>query len=281
MALLTALLTVFLMALLMTVGMRKKICTHFIGFSLLLAVGLTVANPENLEKARNQHQQTLNAGIKSQQKVDKVDDETQSLSAEIKTRQHQLQTLKKYNQRMAKLVDHQQQELVRLENETRRVTHLDREILPLVEDMLANLDEFVTSDQPFLPLERSERMSKLKNMLDRADVTVAEKFRRVLEAYQIENDYGRTLEAYTGQLSEGGNDRVVNFLRVGRNLLFYKSQNGNEIARWDNKHKSWVTMDKKFHREIKKAYLIAKNQRAPELLLLPMPALEQRVEVAE
>ena len=110
----------------------------------------------------------------------------------------------------------------------------------------------------------------------RADAQAA--LRRILEAYQIENDYGRTLEVYTGQLSEDKNDRVVNFLRVGRNLLFYKSQNGNEIARWDNKLKSWVTMDKKFHREIKKAYLIAKNQRAPELLLLPMSAPEQRVE---
>ena len=32
--------------------------------------------------------------------------------------------------------------------------------------------------------------------MDRADVAVSEKFSQVLQAYQIENEYGRTMEAY-------------------------------------------------------------------------------------
>lgn len=247
----------------------------------ILVIFQAHAGSTDFEKARNQHQQTLDSSIKSQQKIETFDDKIQSLTGEIKTSQRQLQTLKKYNQRMEKLIEHQYQELEYLEKETVRVTHLDREILPLVEEMLTKLKIFIKSDMPFLPEERNDRLNSLELMLNRADVSVAEKFRRVLEAYQIENDYGRTLEVYAGQLTEEKAGRMVDYLRVGRNLLFYKSQNGEEIARWDNKSKSWLTIDKKHHREIKKAYLIAKNQRAPELLLLPLPAPEHRKEHKE
>lgn len=237
------------------------------------------AQADDFEKAQQQHSKTIQQGIQSQQKIESVDDEIQALQEKIKNHQRQLETLKKYNQRMEKLITHQSQELARLDAETKRVTHLDREMLPLVESMLDNLETFIANDLPFLPTERRERLTSLRAMLDRADVSVAEKFRRLLEAYQIESEFGRTLEVYQGQLAES--DRVVDFLRIGRNILFYKSQNSKEIARWDNKQKIWLKMDKKYHREIKKAYLIAKNQRAPELLLLPMPKAEQQLEAKQ
>jgi hypothetical protein len=41
-------------------------------------------------------------------------------------------------------------------------------------------------------------------MMTRADVTNAEKFRRIMEAYQIENDYGNTIEAYRANIELEG-----------------------------------------------------------------------------
>jgi chromosome segregation ATPase len=255
------------------INTMKSVYLLIFPYLFLFAVMPCKAETGEFEKAQQQHSKTINLGIRSQQKIELVDDEIQSLQEKIKTHQRQLETLQKYNQRMEKLITHQSQELARLDLETKRVTHLDREMLPLVESMLNNLETFIASDLPFLPKERRERLASLKAMLDRADISVAEKFRRMLEAYQIESEFGRTLEVYQGQLAE--TDRVVDFLRIGRNMLFYKSQNNEEIARWDSKQKTWLSMDKKYHREIKKAYLIAKNQRAPELLLLPMPKAEQ------
>lgn len=257
----------------------KPIYSFTLPFLFLFAIAPCKAETGEFEKAQQQQSKAIHLGIRSQQKIELVDNEIQSLQEKIKTHQRQLETLEKYNQRMEKLISHQSEELARLDLETKRVTHLDREMLPLVESMLDKLETFIASDLPFLPKERRERLASLKAMLDRADVSVAEKFRRLLEAYQIESEFGRTLEVYQGQLAE--TDRVVDFLRIGRNMLFYKSQNNKEIARWDNKQKTWLNMDKKYHREIKKAYLIAKNQRAPELLLLPMPKAEQLLEVAQ
>lgn len=237
--------------------------------SLLFSASPSMAAADDFKKAQQQHSKTINSEIKSQQNIDQMDDAIQNLEREIKIHQQKIKTLNKYNQRMEKLITHQVNELTELKDETKRVTHLDREMLPLVEDMLDNLDAFIARDLPFLPVERSQRINHLSKMLDRADVSVAEKFRRMLEAYQIESEFGRTLEVYQGQLPE--TQRVVDFLRIGRNMLFYKSQNNKEIARWDTEQQAWHKLDKKYYREIKKAYLIAKNQRAPELLLLPVP----------
>ena len=53
-------------------------------------------------------------------------------------------------------------------------------------------------------------------LMDRANVSVAEKYRRLLEAYQIELEYGRTIEAYEGSFASDNGERSVTFLRVGR-----------------------------------------------------------------
>ena len=80
--------------------------------------------------------------------------------------------------------------------------------------MIDALDQFVELDMPFLLEERRQRVAFLRTLLERSDVTVAEKFRRLLEAYEIENDYGRTIESYKGSLDVDGASREVDFLRI-------------------------------------------------------------------
>jgi len=49
-------------------------------------------------------------------------------------------------------------------------------------------------------------------MMPRADVTVSEKYRRIVEAYQLEMEYGRTI----GGLPRRAYGKTVDFLaRVG------------------------------------------------------------------
>jgi hypothetical protein len=146
-----------------------------------------------------------------------------------------------------------------------------REVLPLMQRMLDTLGQFVALDVPFLAEERAKRVATLEDMMTRADVTISEKYRRILEAYQVEMDYGRTIEAYDGRLGEGDDARTVQFLRVGRVSLLYQTLDGRQTGYWDAGKKDWVVDDAYAH-AFKEGIAVAKKIRAPEMLIVPVPA---------
>jgi hypothetical protein len=111
-------------------------------------------------------------------------------------------------------------------------------------------------------------------MLERSDVTVAEKFRRLLEAYEIENDYGRTIEAYKGSLEVDGASREVDFLRIGRTILLYQTVDAEIFGMWDRNAREWVSLPAEYRNQIRAGIRMAHKQIAPDLLLLPIPAPE-------
>jgi hypothetical protein len=139
--------------------------------------------------------------------------------------------------------------------------------------MVQTLDQFVKADVPFLQEERANRVKSLVELMGRADVAISEKYRRILEAYQIELDYGRTLEAYQGNLGQGANAKVVQFIRLGRVALMYQTLDSGETGYWDAKRKSWV-QDDNYRDAIKRALSVARQEGAPDLLRVPVPAPE-------
>jgi hypothetical protein len=146
-----------------------------------------------------------------------------------------------------------------------------RDILPLMERMIGTLGRFVELDVPFLIEERKNRVATLQQLLGRADVSTSEKYRRILEAYQIELEYGRTLDAYTGKLGTDGDARTVQFVRLGRIALMYQTLDGEETGYWDASKKAWV-VDPGYARDLKRALSVAKKEGAPDLVMAPVPA---------
>jgi hypothetical protein len=151
---------------------------------------------------------------------------------------------------------------------------IERQITPLMLKMVESLDQFVELDVPFLVEERRQRVTFLRGLLERSDVTVAEKFRRVLEAYEIENDYGRTIEAYKGTLELSGVTREVDFLRIGRTALLYQSVDGEVFGMWSQQDRGWAPLPAEYRNQIRTGIRIARKQVAPNLLLLPIAAPE-------
>jgi hypothetical protein len=142
-----------------------------------------------------------------------------------------------------------------------------------MERMIDGLDQSVALDIPFLLEERSNRLNDLKLLMSRSDVSVAEKFRKVMEAYQIELDYGSSAEYYKQSLDLGSDYGVrdYNMLRVGRIGLYFQSDDSSITGMWDVNQNDWVVDDE--HRaEIRKGLRMARQLIAPELMLIPVQA---------
>jgi hypothetical protein len=141
--------------------------------------------------------------------------------------------------------------------------------------MIAALEAFVKLDVPFLIQERTLRLESLQEMMVRSDVTNAEKYRRIMEAYQIENEYGRTIEAYRSTIEREGRESKVDFLRFGRIALVYQSLDGSEAGVWDQETRDWLPLDAGYRTAIRQGLRIARKQAAPDLIRLPLPAPEE------
>jgi hypothetical protein len=211
---------------------------------------------------------------RSQEAIDEVVDETKAVVREYSAILKEVEGLEVYRSILEKEVESQQREIVDLEESIDRVSVIERQVLPLMMRMVEGLEQFVELDVPFLLDERRRRVSFLKSLLERSDVTVAEKFRRVLEAFEIENDYGRTIEAYKGSLELDGATREVDFLRIGRVALLYQTADGEVYGMWDQAQRAWVPLSSEYRSQIRAGLRIARKQIAPDLLMLPIPAPE-------
>lgn len=216
------------------------------------------------------------AAKKSQEKIDGLSQQAQEMLAEYRAARDEAASLKIYNDQLAKLVASQGDELASTEKQLDNIDETQQEFVPFLIRAVDTLDQFVQRDVPFLINERQERVADLKVLLDRADTTTAEKFRKIMEAYQTEIDYGRTIEAYRGQLTLDGQDRNVQFLRIGRVALLYQSLNGQNTGHWEPKAGKWERLDGSYRSAVEQGLRIASEQAPPDLLRIPVPAPETK-----
>lgn len=215
---------------------------------------------------------TQNRG--SQQTIDKLADDTQRMLDDYQLTLRETDSLRAYNDYLQKMVAAQETEIASIDRQLNEIETTNRGVVPLMARMIDSLDQFIQLDAPFLPGERKERLAQLRDLMDRADITVSEKYRRVMEAYQIETDYGRTIEAYRDTLKTNGGDRSVDFLRIGRVTLIYQTLDGKEAGIWNQKEGNWNLLPDDYRRSVTQGLRIARKQAAPDLLRLPIPAPE-------
>ena len=212
------------------------------------------------------------AAAQSQTRIDELDDATSRNLAAYRVAMQRLDSLTIYNDQLSRLITSQQGEIGSIERQTNEIEAIETGALPLMIDMIDALDELLGADVPFLLGEREARVGRLRELIDRADVTAGEKFRRVMEAYLVEVEFGRTIEAYRGELQRDGAVRTVDFLRMGRVGLYYQTLDGAETGRWNPSSRQWETLDDAARRPVQTGLRIARKQAPPELLTLPVNA---------
>ncbi len=243
--------------------------------SLLLAGALLTApamaqDDEVLKPVVDEAAKINESAAESQEKINNITDQIGSKLQKFKTLNKEIEGLEVYNAQLQRQIDNQQQEMVDLNAAIDEVSVVERQITPLMLRMITGLEQFVELDVPFLPEERANRIADLKAMMDRADVATSEKFRRVMEAYQVEMEYGRTMEAYSGIHAIDGQERDVEFLRLGRTALIYQTRDASEQGVWNKQTRQWEKLDSSYRTQITKGLRMAKKQLAPDMLMLPV-----------
>jgi DNA repair exonuclease SbcCD ATPase subunit len=242
----------------------------------LLVAGALAATPvlaqddEVLKPVVDEAAKINESAAKSQEKINGITDQIDSKLQQFKTLMKEIEGLEVYNTQLRKQINNQEQEMADLNAAIDEVSVVERQITPLMMRMIDGLEQFVALDVPFLPEERANRVADLRAMMDRADVAASEKFRRVMEAYQVEMDYGRTMEAYSGIHSINGQERDVEFLRLGRTALIYQTRDASMQGVWNKQTRQWEELDSGYRTQITKGLRMAKKQLAPDLLMLPV-----------
>ena len=245
----------------------------------LVAAALAVASlsitgsvfAQSVDQVLQAEQRRLSLAQQSQERINDIVEGTRSLEDQYRGINKEIDGLRVYNDLMRAQTSGQQATLDDIALSMDQVDVINRQIVPLMTRMIDGLEQSVALDVPFLMEERTERIDNLKSIMERSDVSVAEKFRKVMEAYQIENDYGNSVDTYEQALTFEGETRVYNILRIGRVGLYFQSEDATLTARWDNELRDWVE-DNSARAEVRTGLRMARQLIAPEIIIVPVSA---------
>ncbi|MAU40814.1 MAG: hypothetical protein CMF31_04245 [Kordiimonas sp.] len=241
--------------------------------SLLFAVsGAQAAELADVQKTGVEIHKMAQA---SQAKIDKLAEATNKLTSKYKSVLKEIDGLRVYNAQMERQISAQVSAMKDLEESIEKVTYVERQITPLMWRMIDALDRFIELDVPFEADIRKESVEELREMMDRAGVDASEKFRGILEIYQIESDYGRAVKASQATLEIDGKEREVDMLQLGRVALIYMTRDGEAVGAWNNKTREWERLPNSYKGQVALGLRIARKQAAADRLLqLPILAPE-------
>lgn len=259
-------------------GNMKKQRLKAVALTTVLSAGTLLGSvamaDQTLDEVLQVSQAKTTLARDSQTRIDRLAQETEDLLAEFKQVNKQIEDTRVYNSQLEKTIAAQLETIRELDESIENVTVIERRIQPLILRMLDALEQFVRLDKPFRLQERLDRVDMLRTNMDRADISVAEKFRQVLEAYKIESDYGRFIEAYRDTLEVDGQAREVNILRIGRTSLIYQTTDTEMSGAWNPIEGRWVVLDDSYRNQILKGLRIARNQAAKDIMFVPVQAPE-------
>lgn len=238
--------------------------------SVLLMSSMQVNAKTNLKKNIGEQLKSDKESKLGQENISKLADQSKDVLLIYRQTLKKIENAKIYNSQLERIINKQKSEIASIDKQMGSIQETSKGIVPLMLRMVESMESFVSLDIPFLKEERAKRIASMKKLMDRADVSVSEKYRRILEAYQIENEYGRTIEAYRGSQEREGKTLTVDFLRIGRITLVYQTLDGGVTSVWNQKEGKWLDLGSEFKKGVQEGLRMARKQSAPNLLKLPI-----------
>ena len=240
----------------------------------MLKISLVVLTMLTTFVAASEMEQVLEVGrdntelsAQSQSKIDATESATDKLINEFKVVSKQVEGLKLYNAQKRIQIQAQLDLMDKLDEQLVQVVVMQRQIPPLAQKMLDTLETFIKLDTPFRSEERRSRVDMVRSSLSKPKVTASEQVRQVLEAYNIEAEYGRKIDTYEDKLADG---TVVNILVIGRIGMFYQTIDERTSGRWDNETGNWEELSGSYRKPIRDAIRIAKKLAPTDMMLMPV-----------
>ncbi len=240
------------------VSNRTKIASALVGALALASSNLVVADP--LTDAQQAAGRLQSDAVASQKKIDKYFDQAQDMLFEYSAVADERESLKAYNDYLAGLVADQEATMKSIQDDINGVDKLRQGVVPLMFKMVDALEQFVALDLPFKSEDRAQRVKNLKDLLNTAEVTLAEKFRLILDAYSIEREYGSFVDVETGKLNLDGKEVLVDFFRLGRVALYAQSLDQKTAWMYNPETKGWDKLDDSYLRDITKVFVSPVNK---------------------
>ncbi len=257
----------------MSVFKKTKLAYFVLGAVALSVTGMSVA-ADKLAAVQNADRQIQTAAAQSQQTVNKLYDQAQEMLFEYRLLVDETETLKDYNDYVATLVADQQTRIDSVQAQINGIERTKQGVVPLMNRMINSLEQFVALDVPFEREARVARVQRLKEVMGDSNVSTSEKYRLVLDAYQIENEYGNKMSAYEGILELNGQEKVVDFFHLGRVVFMAQSADQKHAWVWNNDTRSWNDMPASAMRNVSTAIKMARRQAAPDLFRVPVQSAE-------
>jgi hypothetical protein len=253
--------------------MKLSLVTTALVGSLAFAGASIAADP--LEKIHAAERQIHKAAAKSQIKIDTIQEQTQDMIVEYRGVVDETEINKVYNDHVAKLVAAQNADIASLEGQIKEIENTKRNVVPLMYRMIDMLEKFVEADMPIKLELRKERVERLRDVMVNPNVSTSEKYRQVLEAYQIEKDYGSAMESWEADNMFGGSEVITaDFVHVGRIALIAQSKDLKNAWAWNNNTRSWEKLSDEYLKDVTLTIRMARKQAPYDLIKLPIFAAE-------
>jgi len=227
----------------------------------------SVLNSSDMESVLEVGRDNQALSAKSQERIDTTERQTDKIVNEWKVVSKQVEGLKLYNEQKRIQIQAQLDLMDKLDDQLVQVVVMQRQIPPLAQRMLESLESFINLDTPFRIEERQNRIDLVRSSLAKPKVTASEQVRQVLEAYNIEAEYGRKIDTYESALDDG---TVVNILVIGRIGMFYQTKDEQSSGKWNNETDSWDELPGSYRKPIRDGIRMAKKLAPTDMLMMPV-----------
>ena len=248
---------------------KKSLIASTIIGSLALTVS-TFASADALTDLQKAEAKIFKASKKSQIKIDNIYSQTLDMLADYRLTVDSAEVLSGYNDHVQRMVDDQNVNIQSLERQIAGIDKTKQGVVPLMYKMIETLEKFVDLDVPMNIEVRKKRVAALRTVMSDSNVSVSEQFRLVLEAYEIEANYGTIFDVYQGELDLGGQTLTADFVHMGRIALLAQSLDMRNAWVWNNDSRSWEELGDEYLTPITNAIRMAPKQLPLDMAKLPV-----------